>query len=245
MSHGARERRRAVRLRPTHAKAVCSTRQVGGVYDIQDLSRGGVLLEGRPTVPPGTRVSLRVLLPGVDPMTLAGRVIRSCAGSFADAQLAVRFSSVSPDDEDRFADLIAREWSKVCAPRCVVAASSLQTRMELTRRIGNLGVKVTRASTPIELIHRLEAARGRCVVVFLGTTLGGCSGVEIASFLATAYPSVRRVLVTMTHSSEEVGPPDPLHAVLEAPWSDDAIREELRDARHSASRSPLGAANEA
>lgn len=237
MSHASKDRRRSVRLRATRAKAVCSTSQAGGLYQVCDLSRGGALIEGRPVVAPGTRVSLRVLVPGVAPMTLGGRVIRKSQESSANVRMAVKFTSVSPDDEDRFADLIAREWSRVCAPRCIVASSCLHTRMELTRHAGALGIDVARASSPIELIHRLEEAGSRCVVAFLGSTLGGCTGLEIASFLALAYPSVRRVLVTTTRWAEGVPVPESLHGVLELPWSEAAIERELRDARQAASGS--------
>lgn len=239
MTHEPRERRRAVRVRPMHAKAVCSTHRAGGVYNIRDVSRDAVLLEGRPPVPAGTRVSLHMLLPGMDPMTLTGRVLRASTGAFSSHKMVVRFSCVSADDEDRFADLVEREWSRVCSPRSIVASSSLSVRLELMHRISQLGGDVTRASSPIELIHRLEEARGRCLVVFLGPTLGGCTGAEIATFLATAYPTVRRVLVTLANRSDGSGPPDPFHATLEPPWGEDAIQEELRYARQSAVRSPM------
>lgn len=237
MSHASRDRRRSVRLRATQAKAVCSAPHADGLYQVCDLSRGGALIEGKSAVAPGTKVSLRMLVPGVDPMTLGGRIIRESAGTSANVKLAVKFTSVSPDDEDRFADLIAREWSKVCAPRCIVAASCLHMRMELTRRIGTMGMDATRASSPIELIHRLEEAGNRCVVAFLGSTLGGCTGLEIASFLALAYPSVRRVLVMTTRWVEGVPVPESLHGVLEPPWREAAIEHELRSARQAAASS--------
>ena len=236
MSHGAKERRRAVRLRPAHAKAVCSTQNAGGVYEIHDVSHGGALLQGKPIVPPGTHVSLRMLLPGVAPMNLAGRIVRTSISAFTDACLAVKFSSVSPDDEDRFADLIAREWSRTCAPHGIIASSSLHLRTDLTRRLSGLGVSVSRATTPIELIYRLEAARGRCVVVFLGTSIGGCSGVEIASFLATAYPHTRRVLVTETGEVSSQPLPKQLHAFMQAPWRDNTLESVLLEAEKAASQ---------
>lgn len=240
MSHGAKERRRAVRLRPAHAKAVCSTHNAGGVYAIHDVSNGGALLQGKPVVPPGTRVSLRMLLPGVAPMNLAGRVVRTSMSAFTDACLAVKFCGVSPDDEDRFADLIAREWSKTCAPHAIVASSSLHLRMDLTRRLASVGASVSRATTPIELIYRLEAARGRCVVVFLGTTVGGCSGVELASFLATAYPQTRRVLVTEVGEVPAHPLPKQLHAFMQAPWRANVLQNVLLEAEKTASRSRWG-----
>jgi len=242
MAHGAKERRRSIRLRPGRAKAVCSTRQIGGVYEVQDLSRGGVLLEGAPLVPPGTKVSVRVMLPGVESLLLAGRVLRTAPGPHTDTLVAVRFSAVTADAEDSFADLVAREWSKVCAPRCIIASSSLQVRMEMAHRITEAGAKATRASTPIELIHRLEAVRDRLVVVFLGTTLGGCTGTEIASFLATAYPSVRRVLLQVSRNPEGSLPAQHVHAVLSPPWTTDLIKTELQKAREAVAKRTWAAA---
>lgn len=249
----ARERRRSLRLRPAQAKALCSVLEgdqrvlatlggrsrgtpIGGLYAVQDLSRSGVLLEGARAVQPGTRVSLRVMLPGATPLRLRGRVVRLSSGPRREARVAVGFSSVSPEDEDRIADWLAHAWYEARGVVSVVAATSLRTRTELVGRLRLVGARVVRARMPIELIHRLEGSRDEATVVFLGATLGGCSDEEVGAFLAAAYPRVRRVSVG-AHDASDGTVRSWAHATMEPPWEADALEEQLSGARSGGRRS--------
>jgi hypothetical protein len=173
------------------------------------------------------------MLPGFEPLLLSGCVVRlSC--SFRNAQVAVGFSSVSPDDEARIEDWVAGEGCAVRTVACVIAATSLHVRMELARRLCELGARVTRARMPIELIQRLEGSRGGAAVVFLGETLGGCSDDEIATFLEAAYPWVRRVSVAADMGACGKRTLNRMHAAIEPPWRDDVLLEQLRSAAEPA-----------
>lgn len=122
------DRRHAYRVRPYNAVARCSTKTVDGIYAVHDLSRGGVALNGKPPLRAGTKVGVRLIIPGYQSMSLRGTVIRSIGGPRRSTRVAVGFGDIDPDNEDIIGNVIVGELARDSLPRCLIASSSERER---------------------------------------------------------------------------------------------------------------------
>lgn len=218
------ERRKTYRVIVGDACARCSTGEQVGHYWVKDVSTGGALLQGRPLPPIGTEMEVLLLLPGQRPCVTDARVLRQVRTDDSPACVAVEFSDVDADLEDAIEDFIVGELSRERRPSALIAASTTPRSEALSRSLRLIGCPAAAVRTPLEAISRLEQPRGEISTVFFDDELGGVRCRELAQWLASAYPSVRRVLVSsgdMAFSSINV------HAVLPAPWTDVLVEQAL------------------
>lgn len=218
------ERRKTYRVSVGDACARCSTGEQVGHYWVKDVSTGGALLQGRPLPPIGTELEVLLLLPGQRPCVTDARVLRQVRPDDSPACVAVEFDDVNADVEDAIEDFIMAEFLRERRPSALIAASIDPQSEALARSLRLVGCPAASVKTPLEAIARLEQPHQEIATVFLGTQLGGVQCREFAEFLARAYPSLRRVLVSAGDpgfSSVNV------HAVLPAPWTDVLVEQAL------------------
>jgi DNA-binding response OmpR family regulator len=110
------------------------------------------------------------------------------------------------------------------AGTALVADSSAAESGALARALGEIGYQVICASTPLEMIHHLEHRRGDIELIVLGANLGLCEGDELASFLAEAHPTLRRVLLARRTAGARAAANSILGSVLDKPWIEDLLR---------------------
>lgn len=225
------DRRRSYRVRPPNAVARCSTKKVESVYAVHDLSRGGIALNGRPALRKGAKVGLRLMIPGYAPLGLRGTVLRSTMGLGRSTRVVVGFDRLDANAEDSIGDLIVSEIARTSVPRCMVASASEHERRVLTHRLTALGVHTVQATTPMEVIHRLETSSRGVDTIVIGGQVGDCDGVEFASFLAGAYPTVRRVLTGRPSGRRAILARHVAHVNLEGRWGADDLRLALLQKR--------------
>jgi DNA-binding NtrC family response regulator len=111
-------------------------------------------------------------------------------------------------------------------PTALVADSSAAESGALARALLEIGYRVICAATPLEMIHHLEHRRGDIELIVLGASLGRCEGDELASFLAEAHPTLRRVIVARRTSGARSATPGAkaiLDSVIEKPWIHDLL----------------------
>lgn len=218
------ERRRAYRVQPPNGVAQCTSKEKSGIYSIYDLSRSGVALDGGMPMPSGAKVDVRLMIPGYEVMELRGTVLRTTQGPRRSSRVAVGLARLDADDEDRIGNVIVGELARGTAPRCMIASGSERERRVLAARLASLGVQVIQAGTPMEVIHRLETARRPIDSIIIGGSVGDCDGVEFASFVAGAYPKVRRVLSAHCTGRRAELARHVAHASLEGRWGADDLR---------------------
>ena len=189
------ERRRAYRVDTFATYARCSSNRRVGRYAVQNLSLGGALLHGAPGMAPGHDVEVLLRLPGSGEVLLDGRVLRSRRVAPSHAEFAVRFGEIDVDAEDAIESIVERELVRARHPVVVVAGLRRSVRRMVERAARRRGLEPLPAYTPLEMIRLLENLNVRVVAVALGTRSARIRPIEMASFLASLYPQVRRVLV--------------------------------------------------
>lgn len=216
------DRRQAYRVQPRDAVAQCFTKRTSDLYAVRDLSRGGIALEGRAPLTPGSKVGIHLMVPGHESMSLRGTVLRTTARPTRGSRVVVQFGRLDADAEDNISDMIVTEL--VMGPRCVVASSSERERKVLSKRLEAQGVHVLQAATPMEVIHRLETSPRPVDTIVIGNHVGDCDGVEFASFVASAYPRVRRVLSKRPSGRRAELADHVAHASLNGRWEPEDLR---------------------
>ncbi len=74
-----------------------------------EISGAGVFLRTREVLAEGAHLTLRLELPGVDGMTVLGRVVRTVRGGvLATAGMGIRFLDLTPEQEGQIADFVSR-----------------------------------------------------------------------------------------------------------------------------------------
>lgn len=220
------DRRRAHRVPLRRVTARCASSLTIGLYAVRDLSMGGALLHGEPLLAAGTRVRVQLTADGVSRApVIRGTVLRMDCD--IDHEFAVGFDLLSADEEDAIEEIVvgqlATEWHR----QVLVATSSQSERAQLTQALERLGCDVLEAESPLDVVALLADPDTRPEVVLLGTQFSGGGGLELASFLADAYPRVRRILVARDSIRVRSQASGIVHAILSSPWTDAVLSEVL------------------
>lgn len=220
------DRRKTHRVALRHVTARCASSQSIGLYSVRDLSIGGALLEGEPLLQSGTRVRVQFSVPGTtESVVLHGTVLRSDAAVKLEA--AVGFDILSADDEDMIEDVVLHQLAEQTLPQVLLATSSASERDLLARTLERLGYSILVAASASDVLALLAHPDTRPNAIVLGSQFAGGSGMALASFLADAYPNVRRVLVcreSIRRPGQALGV---VHAILTKPWTDEVIKQAL------------------
>jgi CheY-like chemotaxis protein len=107
----------------------------------------------------------------------------------------------------------------------VVLDDDLLSASILSRYLTVLGRDSLVATTPLEAIDMIERMTSRVEAIFIAPRLSGCSGGDLANFIASTYPGVKRVLL----NRREAGPDllQGAHKVLARPWSLASVKDTL------------------
>ncbi|HNS96806.1 MAG TPA: PilZ domain-containing protein [Polyangiaceae bacterium] len=221
------DRRRAYRIQPRHAVAQCTTKRATGLYAVHDLSRGGVALTGMTPLSAGSKASLRLMIPGYQTMHVRGTVLRTLPQRSRENRVVIQFAPLEAKNEDNIGNLIVTELALGMFPRCLIASSSERELRWLSMGLQAIGVQTHGAKTPMEAISYLESSPLRINAIIVGRKVGECDGVEFASFVAGAYPDLRRILANRpddhrTHLARHV-----VHGSLEGRWGVESLRQAL------------------
>lgn len=222
------DRRRSHRVSMRRVTARCASSLTIGLYAVRDLSMGGVLLHGEPLLSPGTRVRVQLSADGVARApVLRGTVLRMDCDE-VDHEFAVAFDVLSADEEDAIDEIVVAKLSGGSREQVLVATGSVVEREKLAEALARLGYDVLEAESAFDVVAALADPDTRPNAVLLGTQFGGGSGLELASFLADAYPKVRRVLVARDSVKTRSQAAGMVHAILSSPWSDGVLSDVLK-----------------
>ncbi|HEX9294705.1 MAG TPA: response regulator [Polyangiaceae bacterium] len=198
-------------------------------YLVEDLSAGGALLTGGPSLPMGQTIGLSLHIPSQPPMVIDGSVVRSSqSGSVA---LAVAFRSLSPADEDAIhqAVLSALEAQNrgECPSRVVLVIDDSEIICETLRRdLSTLGHEVVCARTPTEANTRIHDPYAHFDIAIVDLFVGELDGVELLGQVAGYHPGVHRVLMSSRVAPDQLklakvmGKAD---VILPKPWTRRAL----------------------
>lgn len=228
-----RDRRWFERVPVAGAAAVLELGYLGVVYELDNVSLGGARLGGTRR-PPST--SFDILL------RVADRYMERRARHVWDDQnghmgiefegLAVQGSLEWPDSFEMERQAWAQgEPAHLNRGAIVILDDDLMSASNLSRHLAFLGQEARIASTPLEAIDMIEKGTPRVDALFIAPVLSGCSGTELANFVATTYPGVSRVLLNPARAGGELWAS--AHDVLARPWSLASVKEVLEGIRNN------------
>lgn len=223
------ERRRTYRIVPEELWAVLIAEKAFGRYLVEDLSQRGALVRGGPPLSPETALTVELLLPDREPLTLDGKVIRRQRGGRrrGTPSLAVHFTAPSVDAEESLQDYIVGLVLKELGPRVLIGCSRERERSALATTVKALGCSPISVGTALELLLQLESSGGAPQAVILGSYLEGGMPADIGRYLAQTHPSIRRVLVSRPGWRPHVEAAEHFHKVTPKPWTQEDLGEAL------------------
>ena len=220
------DRRTSHRVALRRVTARCASSLTIGLYAVRDLSMGGILLHGEPLLAAGTKVRMQLAVEGATLETaLHGTVLRMDCD--VDHEFAVGFDVLSADEEDAIEEVVVGQLATRFRRQVLVATASRAEREHLGQALERLGCEVREAESALDVVALMADPDTRPDVVLLGAQFSGGGGLELASFLADAYPRVRRVLVGRDSIRLRSHAAGIVHAILASPWTDGVLSEVL------------------
>lgn len=202
------DRRRLRRVRVDDVSASCAAEGgVGATYAVQDVSIGGAFVSGEAALAPGTAIDMVLSVCGQRFAAARGQVVRAVPGPDGGAGLGIAFEALEARARDA-TEKLAQD-ARASPPIALVAGGGVSSGP--ARVVRAIGYSVITAKTPLEVIYHLEHGPESVATVVIGSDLGGCRGLELASFLADAYPFVGLVVVAPPRAQGPAPcPPAPL-----------------------------------
>ena len=199
---------------------------------VEDLSAGGALVSGGPTLNIGEAVRLLLQLPGRGPFSLDGKVVRQLNDSRWQREVAfgIAFSNRPPSAvESREATVAVLDQGQGLAdPVVLVVDDNTRTCYTLVQDLQRVGRKAIAVTTPLDAIEWLLDGGSQIDTAMVDIVLGHSNGCDLLTFLADEYPDVRRVLMSdhlrapQLETARELAQP---HAILHKPWNETSLRE--------------------
>lgn len=200
-----------------------------GVFSVDNLSAGGVLLSGGATLSVGETLRILLQLQGHLPIAIHGQVLRRDergSGAFA---YAVTFRDLSAKAEDLIqgAVLLALERQRrLPEPAVLVVDDSPDVCLALERDLRALGRRAFSAVTPLDAVRHLLDAQAGIETAVVDLFLGQANGMDLLAYLADDLPDVRRVI--MSGALREAQLQTALssgraQAILHKPWDRSAL----------------------
>ena len=218
------ERRRSYRTPVSDVFAICLGDHLAARYAVEELSRSGVCLSGKP-LPVTTQLRVKLDLPGKESVVLDGTVLRSTALQEAKSRLAVGFSELTYNEEEILADFITDQVVNDLSPHVLVGTVVKSEARFLCRVLSRLGFVPEVARTPLEMLQRLGSSDRKVDLVVLGSRLFGTSSLEMAVFLSEYCPNVKRVFVGPSNWRTQKMAEKYTHAVVRKPWTEGDLKE--------------------
>ncbi len=222
------ERRRHYRTNVTDTWAHCSCDYTAGRYAVDDLSQSGILLSEGPVLSVETQIRMQLLMPGYDPVSLDGTVLRTNNVIDEPSQYAVRFGFLADDEQERIEEFIVQKLIHELSPVVLVAGTGGWERKALIRSIRALGYNAIAVNTPLCVIRQLGFLKCPVSAVVLGTQFGQMGSLSIAAFLAEHYPQIRRVLVARPSWRTRQAASGVVHTIVRKPWNEEHLNNAIK-----------------
>lgn len=222
------ERRHSFRVQLEGHASLWLGNRLRGHYRLHDLCIAGCGLSGGPSCSSGERVEVVLHLPDHPPLWLTACVQRSYG-----QHLGLRFERPTARMEDRLQDLVVAAYARTHADGrfSLVVEPNPARRRTLVHNLDVLGEPAVGVATPLDAVQLLLERGQRVEMAFIGPPDSAVPSFELIEFLARHYPRVRRVLVGDARAlapswiAEATGD---VHALLETPYSDEALRKLLQ-----------------
>ncbi len=221
------DRRRSYRVPLTNAWAECCSIFAAGIYQVRNLSRGGVLLQGHSHFPADTELRMLMHLPGRTPLSLDGIVSRSDTRKLTSSELAVKFGYLSDDEQDAIADVVAQKVVHELSPGVLICTSKQWEGQALARSVRYLGYNPFPVSTPLCAIRKLASDSQNIEAVILGMNVGKTGALDVAQFLTEYRPNLKRILVGRPSWRTMQAATGVMDAVVRKPWTAMGLKKAL------------------
>ncbi len=222
------ERRRHYRADVADTWAHCSCDYAMGRYTVEDLSQSGVLLSQGPVLSVETQLRMQLLMPGCDPVSLDGIVLRSDGSIEQPAQYAVKFGFLAEDEQESIEEFIVRKMIHELSPVVLVAGTGGWEAKALIRSIRAIGYNPISVSTPLCVIRHLGFLKCPVSAIVLGTHFSQVGTLNVAAFLADHYPHIRRILVARPSWRTRQAADGIVHTIVRRPWTEEHLKDAIR-----------------
>lgn len=230
------DRRRSFRV-PVQGTASLWTRgSYIGNYEVKNLSIGGCLLVGTPDWELKQAFLLELLIPTVAIASTAATVVRYVSNTDGRRLAGMNFGNVSASFEDSLHDLMVsalekKENNDISA--VMVLHPHAETRKAIVSAIGSIGHNVVAMASPIEAIQALKEGRVQVHTLIVSRFIGTCDGQEMMRFMATHFPSIRRIIIGASDALPVERSTNFAHAVIKEPWNAKNLKKALPILKHS------------
>lgn len=165
--------------------------------DLVDVSLGGFLLQcettcgAMPEVDEPVTVELHLRTARSRWYDLSARVSRLADGG----RIVVVLDRIPPDLEDDIEEELVSAVEAEQSPRVLVVDRPGERRRELVDAVRRASCHPIEASTPLEVIERIEECRTRAAAVIVGPDLTQTQAEELARFLHVTHPDLRVAVI--------------------------------------------------
>ncbi len=226
------ERRRFPRRTVIGVAHVITAARYAGVFFIENLSAGGVLLVGEPRLPLGTSIRILLEIHGGRRIGVDGQVVRHAFRNGRHLSAAV-FQNVSTATRNEL-DTVVREAVQHLLPTVLVVDVASTTSGVLIRDLAQLGRYGVCIGTVLDMIAWLHASDVRIEALMVGSGFVHTAGAGILEFVATDYPATRRVLVVDSDDCETPIVETTGAVQLSDPWTLPSLASALGFEMHAA-----------
>jgi hypothetical protein len=171
---------------------------------------------------------MQLLLPGCDPVSLDGTVLRSNGFIDESSHYAVGFGFLYADEQERIEDFIVQKLIHELSPVVLVAGTDGWEGKALIRSIRAIGYNPISVNTPLCVIRHLGFLKCPVNAIVLGTHFGQIGSLKIAAFLADYYPHIRRILVARPSWRTRQAADGLVHTIVRKPWTEEHLKEAIK-----------------
>jgi CheY-like chemotaxis protein len=198
-----------------------------GNFRVINASVGGILLDGNPPGPVGTRVELVLRLGPDRTMRTQAVVCREQLGRDG-AGFALSFVDLQAEGRQQIQAAVDAFLEKVRRASVLVVDDSREVGHALGLELQRMGQSVHAVQTPLEAVCVMEE-RNQVAVAIVDLVLGSAHGLDLIAYLADRHPGVRRVLMSghahpaqlalSRHAAARSAP----HEILAKPWTNRSL----------------------
>jgi CheY-like chemotaxis protein len=165
---------------------------------VENISLGGAMLSGSPSLPVGSDVGVILVPHGHPTLRLRGRVLRqSTTGSRETIALAFEPMPLATEAHlQRFLSASTKQLRPTAAPSVLVVDRSEQVRRAMQRILARSGRSTLHAQTQLDAVRWADEPNVRMDTVVVGQALNSAGQQPLLRYFAEKKPWVHRVLLT-------------------------------------------------
>ena len=220
------ERRHSFRVQVPAAASVWHRGKLCGCYTVSDLSIGGCSLNGRIPALKDATVDVILHLPHERTTLLRARVCR-----VDESGMGLSFEQPAARIEDCLQDVVVEAVTRGQSPHHVLVVEPCEERRAaLVQSAIDLGHRATGVASALDAVQTLVAEACPIDTVLIEAGSQFVASLELAEFLATQHPRVRRILigspeeVAAAWTAEATGD---VHAAVELPCDGETLHRVL------------------